>query len=574
MNYLIILLVLYACAANAAPTAPTPTTSALSIFYKLSDAVTVGENPTLNCTTGPYTTGLKGINGDFDSIKAGTDKWNSGGLLFGCMAKTNYICTKSCFPFNTQYPNFSGYAAITFLAKATGNLNGVTCNHLTSSDWPRKSSKIVLLKGQYVDYGALSSSNWRRVVVPIQALKTVNWNITNVYGLYFDSCGINHTTAQPTYWIASIQLTNSPPPLIETSKPVTIPTASPIISPLVSGKIFYNLSDAVTLGENPALNCTTGPYATQSNGLNGDYDFIKIGTDMWNGGGLLFGCMAQTNYICTKSCFPFNMQYPDFSKYAAITFLAKATGDINGVTCKPAIHMISSDWPRKSSNSVPLTGQYVDNGVLSSSVWKRVVIPIHALKTSDWNITNVYGLYFDSCGLHSNNPTYWVTALQATNDPPLLLSMSPTASPKPALANQRMIHNFWYPIISPTRGSSVWLEASNNQWPNIPADGSPYQYSVHIPSGSVVTYSSSSNVKLDKVIVEGSLIIMPIDANVTLTCSSIVVEEGGILDVATVGTSKTVTIQIDGQLDHENDPMETLVSLHQLCLSSLKVKPL
>jgi hypothetical protein len=81
-------------------------------------------------------------------------------------------------------------------------------------------------------------------------------------------------------------------------------------------------------------------------------------------------------------------------------------------------------------------------------------------------------------------------------------------------------------------------------------------------------------VKLDKVIVEGSLIIMPIDANVTLTCSSIVVEEGGILDVATVGTSKTVTIQIDGQLDHENDPMETLVSLHQLCLSSLKVKPL
>lgn len=254
------------------------------------------------------------------------------------------------------------------------------------------------------------------------------------------------------------------------------------------------------------------------------------------------------------------MQYPDFSNYKAITFLAKATGDLNGITCNPAFHMTSSDWPRKTSQGVLLNGQYVDGGALSSTEWTRVVIPIQALKTSDWNITNVYGLYFDSCGLHTANPTYFVTAIQVTNKPPLLRSMSPTLSPKPALANMRKINNFWYPILSPTRGNSTWITASGNQWPNIPTGGSSYQYNVYIPFGSVVTYSASSNLQIDKIIIEGSLIIVPVDGNVTLTCSSLVVEKGGILDVSTHGSLYTVTIQIDGRLDHDTDPMETMVS--------------
>ena len=51
-------------------------------------------------------------------------------------------------------------------------------------------------------------------------------------------------------------------------------------------------------------------------------------------------------------------------------------------------------------------------------------------------------------------------------------------------------------------------------------------YTVHVPVGSVVKYSASSPPRLEKVIVEGLLIIAPVSEDVMLSCSSLVVEKG------------------------------------------------
>jgi len=98
-------------------------------------------------------------------------------------------------------------------------------------------------------------------------------------------------------------------------------------------------------------------------------------------------------------------------------------------------------------------------------------------------------------------------------------------------------------------------------WPDVGL-AEPHTATVHIPQGQSVVYSGSEDVKLDKIIVEGSLVIQPNGADVRLTASTIVVEEGGTLDILTSDTdSFTVTIEIDGTLDHSTDPEEIMVGI-------------
>ena len=99
-------------------------------------------------------------------------------------------------------------------------------------------------------------------------------------------------------------------------------------------------------------------------------------------------------------------------------------------------------------------------------------------------------------------------------------------------------------------------------WPSLDANTSPRTATVHIPQGQSVVYSGSDDVKLDKIIVEGSLIIQPVDSDVNLTVGTIVVEKGGSLDISTSdANSHTVTIEIHGALDHSIDPEEIMLGV-------------
>ena len=108
---------------------------------------------------------------------------------------------------------------------------------------------------------------------------------------------------------------------------------------------------------------------------------------------------------------------------------------------------------------------------------------------------------------------------------------------------------------------NLWYVADNNMWPDV-GSASPHTATVHIPQGQSVVYSGSEDIKLDKIIVEGSLIIQPDGSDVKLTASTIIVEESGTVDILTSDTdSFTVTIEIDGTLDHSIDPEEIMVGI-------------
>ena len=157
-----------------------------------------------------------------------------------------------------------------------------------------------------------------------------------------------------------------------------------------------------------------------------------------------------------------------------------------------------------------------------------------------------------------------------TKQPPELVTPYPTSAPSiretenPSLATHREIHHHWYPLLDASRDSSTWLEAIDNQWPSIPSDANDHEYTVCIPMGSVVTYSASSGIKLDKVVVHGTLNIHPDGADVFMSCGTLVVEMMGALNIVTNQDGHSVTIEIDGTLDTATDPEQTMVGLINL----------
>ena len=162
--------------------------------------------------------------------------------------------------------------------------------------------------------------------------------------------------------------------------------------------------------------------------------------------------------------------------------------------------------------------------------------------------------------------------VQVSKCPLELVTPFPTASPTvrategASLATHRMIHHHWYPVLGDglNGDTSVWLEAVNDEWPSIPILAKDHEITVHIPMGSVVTYSEASGPKLDKVVVHGTLIIQPAGTDVVLTCGTLVVEMMGTLTVFTQQDGHTVTVKINGALDTSTDPEQTMVGLVNL----------
>ena len=177
-------------------------------------------------------------------------------------------------------------------------------------------------------------------------------------------------------------------------------------------------------------------------------------------------------------------------------------------------------------------------------------------------------MYFQSC-YSDHNPKYYISSLRVSNEPIELISSPPSLTPTayvtddPLLATHRYIHCNWYPILGPEYGpaGNSWVEATNDMWPIVSA-ADPQTVTIHIPQGQNVIYSGNDLVKYDKIVVEGSLTISPTDGDVSITVGTIVVEEGGVLDITTDEASPfSVTIEIEGAIDRERDPEEQMLGI-------------
>jgi hypothetical protein len=292
-------------------------------------------------------------------------------------------------------------------------------------------------------------------------------------------------------------------------------------------------------------------------------------------GGIKFGCQRKdANWVCDRSCFPFDGSAPDWSKTLYLTFLAKVEGASPG--CTPSITLTGGGWPRLSSNKIFLQDSYVDAGSLLPSDFRRVAIPLHDMRTNEWSLKNIYALYFQTCGFKEDGSaypllTYHVSDLAVTNNVIDVISMPPTNSPTPyvtddvLLATHRFIHRNWYPLFGPNREPSgnFWLIAENNAWPSVDAGAPSHSVTVFIPFGQNVIFSAAADSTIyDKIIIEGSLTIRPVDSAVKIRVGTIIVEKGGTLNVKTEENSDhTVVVEIDGALDAQSDPEATMVGI-------------
>lgn len=410
-------------------------------------------------------------------------------------------------------------------------------------------SNIVNITGDNVQRQSLVADEWRQVVIATSAFVTQEWpDLAGVKNLWFRTCGTDHAK-QPIYKITQMRLTNDPPSI------------GPEVTPLWT---HVEHSEA---REDPTKSCMThaAPYTSISPHDSSSllYDSFTAATDPWRGVGLLFGCLGKdTNWQCNHSCFPWDGTNADFNDPAFfLTFLAKAEGDFTD-NCKPSISLTGGGWPRFNSNKVVLEGLYVDAGELVPDEWRQVAIPLTDLATSEWDLSNVYSLHFDSCGTeHSGSqPTYTIAQVELTDVKPELTEIPPTDI---ALATHRRFGPNWYPIFGEGRDDKTWMYASNGQWPSSAV--SDYDAVVVIPENVTVTFDLHDTVKYDKVIVFGTLIIAPSTTDVLLRPGTLVVESTGVVDISTdPSNGYTVTIEIDASLDRDSDPEETTVGVLSL----------
>mmetsp|Transcript_30036 Transcript_30036/g.49621 ORF Transcript_30036/g.49621 Transcript_30036/m.49621 type:complete len:992 (-) Transcript_30036:108-3083(-) len=523
--------------------------ASVTVWDDIADGFSTGEDPVQSsCLANDYTFQHEG--GDYNYLQMSVTKWHNGGLQFGCMKKdSNWQCISSCFG-GTNNPNFMDYEYLTFLAKNEEDDLDPGCVPSVSlvKRYPMYGSSIVNITGDYVKRQTLVADEWRQVVIPTAAFATEEWpGLEGVKNLWFRTCGTGFQK-QPIYKVANIQLTNDPP--------VIEPEHNPL---------WTHVEDSAAI-EDPGKTCMThlAPYSstTQDTSL---YDFFTAATDPWRGVGLLFGCQGKdSNWQCNHSCFPWDGTNANFDDDAfVLTFLAKVTGDFRG-DCKPALSLSGGGWPRFSSHKLALEGNYVDAGELVPDEWRRVAIRLGDFATAEWDLSNVFSLYFQSCGTeHAGaQPTYMIAQMELTDIMPELTVIPPASL---ELATHRLFHTNWYPIFGEGRDDKTWLHVSGGQWPSEAVQLSDYEGVVVIPEGETVTFSAYDTTKYDKVIVYGTLIIVPDSSNVLLRPGTLIVESSGVVDISTdVASAYTVTIEIDAALDRVSDPEETTVGVLSL----------
>lgn len=307
---------------------------------------------------------------------------------------------------------------------------------------------------------------------------TEEWgDVGGVKDMFFRSCGTSYSV-NPNYQIRGLLLTDAPPSITvpeatpdptkgPTASPTTaVPTASPSDEPTESPtEAYWPVWDGPEDSYAPEDESTTCFEQKDRLGItvtDNEFDaYFSIRPDAWVSGGIRFGCMGKdASHQCVKTCYPFDGSSPDWSDKLYLTFLAKVEGTSPG--CKPSVTLTGGGWPRKSSNKIYLEGAYVDAGSLSDSGFGRVVIPLADMKTAEWDLSNLYGMYFQTCGMDSDGVaypllTYHVASVAVTNQDVSVVSMPPTSAPTPfvpddiLLATHRFIHTNWYPLFGPDR---------------------------------------------------------------------------------------------------------------------------
>jgi len=189
---------------------PAPTEAYWSIWENVADSTTP-EDTSLTCFENKARLGITSTSDEFgDYFTTRGDAWVSGGIKFGCQAKdSNWNCIASCF----DVLDWTDKLYLTFLAKVEGISPGCRPSvTVTGGGWPRHSSPKIYLEDSYVDAGTLVSTEFRRVVIPLDNFKTEEWpGLNAMYGMYFQTCGFDEDGGSYpllTYHIGSVAITN------------------------------------------------------------------------------------------------------------------------------------------------------------------------------------------------------------------------------------------------------------------------------------------------------------------------------------------------------------------------------
>lgn len=516
-----------------------------------------------------------------DFLRIRPNKWNSGIFYFGCLGKTDGVCTKTC-AVDGQRPNLGEYSFLTFQARATGALvaEGSGCKPQVSmkgGSYPRKTSNAVHITGDLVENGGLDSSEWRTVVIPTSDFTTSEWpNLDQVMYLTFLKCG--STFSGYGYELKHVRMVNEAPGGggdTATAEPTVSPSASPTLSVISTPVPSSSPSETPLLSDMNVYSSPLDGYATESSDKSCLFDYanqlvssdgkpyINVYTNKWHSGGISFGCLEKdANGNCVHTCFDNGIR-PDCSKHAALTFMAKIPNiDSLDASCRPRIRFYGSGSPAKESNTIVLEGEYVDEGNLDSEVRRKVVIPTVDLQNVSWDLASgVKSLRFLSCS-QSQNPLYHVTDVRFTDSPPEVTTMAPSSAPSirvtelPSEATHRWYNQDWFPIIDVS--GSNFHSSGASEWPSDLNEND----SVVIPVGSNVSVSSSASIStpIDYLVVRGTLIIATDNEDLVLQVGTIVVEEGATLIISSEN-QHSIQIIFDGALDPTFDPTEMMNGL-------------
>ena len=139
----------------------------------------------------------------------------------------------------------------------------------------------------------------------------------------------------------------------------------------------------------------------------GGVEFLRVTPNKWKDGRLILDCMMGNR--------------PNLGDFEALTFQTRVTGPLlDDGSCQPRLQMRGGPHPRPLSNIVVLEGIYVDNGELDGLDWRTVVIPMSALRNTDWpDLDRVMDIRFLKCSGFSGYE-YNVRSIEATNDPPVI----------------------------------------------------------------------------------------------------------------------------------------------------------
>uniref|UniRef100_A0A7S4MFY8 G8 domain-containing protein n=1 Tax=Odontella aurita TaxID=265563 RepID=A0A7S4MFY8_9STRA len=503
---------------------------------------------------------------------------------------------------------------------------------LYGGSYPRHYSRAVEISPHAVGGEGLDSKEWRDVWVPLSEFVTPEWTTLNsVIRMDALKCGdgssgyryeirdvvvtdgspppsggggggggggdgsatttTTATTTSTTTTASTTTTTTTPPPPpppteSPTAKPTDGPTPEPSPGPLPDLIVYGGTSDGHA-SESSDKSCLFDTVSSQGVDPDDGTEFLRASTNKWRSGGLQFGCLESdpSSNDCVHSCL-LDGARPDFSPYSTLTFFVRIPNILHldssasEESCVPRIKIYGGGSPAKESSAINLRGSYVDAGSASSSEWRRVVVPTADLRSGGgWDLNGAKSLRFLSCSSSVANPLYEVTDVRFTDVPveAAVSSPAPTATPPPTLPPDEATHVWynrdWFPVVNYDAGT--WLTPDQDgRWPDIPSEcgGTDRECSVFIPAGYDVTYDpiQSYHIKLDNVMVEGTLRIVSSDGSqVSMTVRTIRVEEGGHLEMLTVGSSSaasssTIDINFDGPLDTTADPTEILNGLVSL----------